>query len=251
MEICVEFLFKYCRFCKCLRGFYGKRPDCTEFRGLFCLFVGIIVKSLKRGKSKFLGICNIIINNSCPVFFSSAGSAHTVTYIYLRLYGFFRKNIVFLQFMKASKENHIVEIKNKKASFLYFLMQEYCAGLVLCGSEIKSIRAGKANLNDAYCCFISGELWVMQMHIAEYRFSSFGKFEAKRDRKLLLTRKELRKLEAKSKEKGYTIVPTMLYIDERGWCKLQIALAKGKHSFDKRESIKQRDNDRDIKRQLS
>lgn len=152
--------------------------------------------------------------------------------------------------MKQNQEKHIVEIRNKKASFLYFLMQEYTAGVVLCGSEIKSIRAGKANLNDAYCVFLNGELWVMQMHIAEYRFSSFGKFEAKRDRKLLLNRKELRKLEAKSKEKGYTIVPTLIYIDERGWCKLKIALAKGKHSYDKRDTIRQRDNDRDMRREI-
>ncbi len=152
--------------------------------------------------------------------------------------------------MKKVAEKHIVEIRNKKASFLYFLMQEYTAGIVLCGSEIKSIRACKANLNDAYCVFLNGELWVMQMHIAEYRFSSFGKFEAKRDRKLLLTKKELRKLGAKSMEKGYTIVPTLLYIDERGWCKLKIALAKGKHSYDKRETIKKRENDREIRREF-
>lgn len=145
---------------------------------------------------------------------------------------------------------HIVEIKNKKASFLYFLMQEYTAGIVLCGSEIKSIRAGKANLSDAWCSFLNGELWVNQMHIAEYRFSSYGKFNTKRDRKLLLQRKELRKLEARSKERGYTIVPVMLYIDERGYAKLQIALAKGKHAYDKRESIKDKDVKRDVERQL-
>lgn len=161
-----------------------------------------------------------------------------------------KKISYFCKLMKPTEGKHIVEIKNKKAGFLYFLMQEYVAGMVLCGSEIKSIRAGKANLNDAYCSFLNGELWVMQMHIAEYRFSSFGKFEAKRDRKLLLNKKELRKLEAKSKEKGYTIVPTALYIDERGWAKLKIALAKGKHSYDKRESIKERDTNRDIKREL-
>ncbi|MBQ9312211.1 MAG: SsrA-binding protein SmpB [Bacteroidales bacterium] len=152
--------------------------------------------------------------------------------------------------MESVKGKHLVEIKNKKASFLYFLMQTYTAGIVLCGSEIKSIRAGKSNLNDAYCSFRNGELWVMQMHIAEYRFSSYGKFEVKRDRKLLLNKKELRKLEAKSKEKGYTIVPTCLFIDERGWAKLEIALAKGKHSYDKRESIKERDTERDVKREL-
>ncbi len=152
--------------------------------------------------------------------------------------------------MKKDISKNIVEIKNKKASFLYFLMQEYTAGIVLCGSEIKSIRAGKANLSDAWCTFINGELWVNQMHIAEYRFSSYGKFDVKRDRKLLLQRKELRKLEAKSKEKGYTIVPVMLFIDERGYAKLQIALARGKHSYDKRESIKDKDVKRDMQRQL-
>ncbi|MBO6117099.1 MAG: SsrA-binding protein SmpB [Bacteroidales bacterium] len=145
-------------------------------------------------------------------------------------------------------EKHITEIKNKKASFEYFLMQEYTAGIVLFGSEIKSIRAGKANLNDAWCSFLNGELWVNQMHIAEYRFSSYGKFNAKRERKLLLNKKELRKLEAKSKEKGYTIVPVMLYINEKGLAKLQIALAKGKHSYDKRESIKAKDINRDVER---
>ena len=152
--------------------------------------------------------------------------------------------------MKQTVSKNIMEIKNKKASFLYFLMQEYTAGIVLCGSEIKSIRAGKANLSDAWCSFINSELWVNQMHIAEYRFASYGKFNAKRDRKLLLQKKELRKLEAKSKEKGYTIVPVMLFIDERGYAKLQIALARGKHSYDKRESIKDKDVKRDVERQL-
>ncbi len=150
----------------------------------------------------------------------------------------------------AKQEKHIIEIKNKKASFLYFLMQTYTAGIVLYGSEIKSIRMGKANLSDAWCSFIGGELWVNQMHIAEYRFSSYGKFDAKRDRKLLLTKKELRKLEAKSKEKGFTIVPIMLYINEKGLAKLDIALAKGKHSYDKRESIKEKDTQRDLEREL-
>lgn len=148
------------------------------------------------------------------------------------------------------QEKHIIEIKNKKASFLYFLMQTYTAGIVLCGSEIKSIRAGKANLSDAWCSFINGELWVNQMHIAEYRFSSYGKFDAKRDRKLLLNKRELRKLEAKSKEKGYTIVPIMLYINQKGYAKLDIALAKGKHAYDKRETIKEKDYKRDLEREI-
>lgn len=160
-------------------------------------------------------------------------------------------NTIFAQCMKQTPNNNIVEIRNKKASFLYYLMQEYTAGIVLFGSEIKSIRAGKANLSDAWCVFINGELWISQMHIAEYRFTSYGKVNVKRDRKLLLQRKELRKLEARSKEKGYTIVPVMLYIDQRGYAKLQIALAKGKHSYDKRETIKDKDIKRDIERQLN
>jgi SsrA-binding protein len=150
--------------------------------------------------------------------------------------------------MNKVEEKHIIDIKNKKASFLYFLLQEYTAGIVLVGSEVKSIREGKANLNDAYCTFLSGELWVNQMHIAEYRFASYGKFNLKRDRKLLLTKKELRKLEAKSKEKGFTIVPTLLYIDERGYAKMKICLARGKHSYDKRDSIKDRENKRELNR---
>ena len=145
---------------------------------------------------------------------------------------------------------NIIEIKNKKASFLYYLVQEYNAGIVLTGNEIKSIRAGKVNLSDAWCSFINGELWVNQMHIAEYRFSSYGKVNNKRDRKLLLQKKELRKLEIKSSEKGFTIVPVMLYIDYRGYAKLKIALAKGKHAYDKRESIKEKDTARDVERQL-
>lgn len=152
--------------------------------------------------------------------------------------------------MKPVEEKHIIEIKNKRASFLYFLLQEYTAGIVLCGSEIKSIRAGKANLSDAWCSFVNDELWVNQMHIAEYRFSSYGKFNTKRDRKLLLQKKELRKLKAKTSEKGFTIVPVMLYIDERGYAKLKIAIARGKHAYDKRESIKANDVKRDMERQL-
>lgn len=152
--------------------------------------------------------------------------------------------------MANQVEKNIIEIRNKKASFEYFLVQTYTAGIVLCGSEIKSIRMGKANLNDAWCGFVGNELWVNQMHISEYRFSSYGKFSTKRDRKLLLTKKELRKLNNATKEKGFTIVPTMLYINNKGYAKLEIALARGKHSFDKRQSIKDKDIKRDIERQL-
>ena len=147
-------------------------------------------------------------------------------------------------------EKHIVEIKNKKAAYEYFLIDEYVAGMVLTGTEIKSIRDGKANLTDAYCTFIGNELFVRQMHVSEYRFGSYLNHAAKRDRKLLLTRRELRKLQAKSKEKGYTIVPVMLFVDERGYAKLQIALAKGKKFYDKRQTIKDKDYHRDLEREI-
>ncbi|MBQ7062430.1 MAG: SsrA-binding protein SmpB [Bacteroidales bacterium] len=145
---------------------------------------------------------------------------------------------------------NIIEIRNKKAEFLYYLMDEYTAGLVLSGTEIKSIREGRANLNDAYCAFIGDELYVKQMHIAEYRFGSWLNHAAKRDRKLLLNRKELRKLQNKIKERGYTIVPTLLYVNPQGYAKLDIALARGKKFFDKREAIKAKDTRRDMERQL-
>jgi SsrA-binding protein len=147
-------------------------------------------------------------------------------------------------------DKNIIEIKNRRAAFQYFLLDEYTAGMVLTGTEIKSIRDGKANLTDAYCTFIGNELFVRQMHISEYRFGSYLNHPAKRDRKLLLTRRELRKLQNKIKERGFTIVPTMLFVDSRGYAKLNIALAKGKKFFDKRETIKAKDSRRDMERQL-
>lgn len=143
-----------------------------------------------------------------------------------------------------------IEIKNKRATFQYFLVDDYTAGLVLTGTEIKSIRDGKANLTDSYCVFIGNELYVRQMHISEYRFGSYLNHPAKRDRKLLLTTKELRKLQNKIKERGLTIVPTMLFVDPRGYAKLNISLARGKKFFDKRETIKAKDSQRDLQRQL-
>ena len=148
------------------------------------------------------------------------------------------------------EEKHVVDIKNKKASFEYFLIDEYVAGLVLTGTEIKSIRDGKANLTDAYCVFIGNELFVRQMHVSEYRFGSYMNHPANRDRKLLLTRRELRKLQTRTKEKGYTIVPVLLYVDNRGYAKLKIALARGKKFFDKRETIKEKDTKRDMQREM-
>ena len=145
---------------------------------------------------------------------------------------------------------NIIEIKNKRADYEYFLLDEYTAGLVLTGTEIKSIREGRANLNDAYCAFTGNELFVREMHISEYRFGSYLNHTAKRDRKLLLNARELRKLQIRIKERGYTIVPVMLFVNPQGLAKLQIALAKGKHHYDKRESIKEKDTRRELAREL-
>jgi SsrA-binding protein len=146
------------------------------------------------------------------------------------------------------KEKHTIVIRNKRASFEYFFLQSFTAGIVLRGTEIKAIREAKANLSDAYCVFEKDELWVNELHISEYRFGSYYNHEVKRSRKLLLNKNELRKLKVKSNEKGFTIIPTSLYIDSRGFAKLEIALAKGKHAYDKRETIKQKDNKRELDR---
>ncbi len=146
--------------------------------------------------------------------------------------------------MAASKVN----IRNKKASFEYLLLEKYVAGIQLSGTEIKSIRDNKANIADAYCIIINNELWVKQMHIAEYSHGNIHNHEPKRDRKLLLNRRELNKLEKKLKDKGLTMVPTRLFISESGYAKLEIALAKGKKLYDKREDLKQKDAKRDMDR---
>ncbi|MBQ0159885.1 MAG: SsrA-binding protein [Bacteroidales bacterium] len=146
------------------------------------------------------------------------------------------------------EEKNIIEIKNKRAEYEYFLLDDYTAGMVLTGTEIKSIRDGKANLTDAYCAFIGNELFVKQMHISEYRFGSYLNHPAKRDRKLLLNKKELRKLQNKIKERGYTIIPVKLFVNPQGYAKLLISLAKGKKFYDKRESIKEKDTKRDLQR---
>ena len=141
-----------------------------------------------------------------------------------------------------------VTIKNKKAGHEYFLLQELTAGIQLSGTEIKSIREGKASIVDAYCIFKNDELFVIAMHIAEYVFGTYNNHEPKRDRKLLLTKRELRKLHTKVKEKGFTIIPTLLFINEKGLAKLAISLAKGKHHYDKRETVKKKDIRREIDR---
>jgi SsrA-binding protein len=141
-----------------------------------------------------------------------------------------------------------VNIKNKKAAHEYFLLQEFIAGIQLSGTEIKSIREGKASIVDAYCIFKGEELFVMAMHISEYAYGTYNNHEPKRDRKLLLTKRELRKLQTKVKEKGFTIIPTLLFINEKGLAKLAISLAKGKHHYDKRETLKKKDISREIDR---
>lgn len=143
-----------------------------------------------------------------------------------------------------------IEIKNKRASFDYEFLDTYTAGIVLSGTEIKSIRGGKASLADAFCYFAGGELYVKNMHVAEYWWGSFNRHDPKRDRKLLLTKKELRKLQRAVKEKGLTIVAVRLFIAGSGYAKLNIALARGKKEYDKRQSIKEKDIRRDLDRTL-
>lgn len=142
-----------------------------------------------------------------------------------------------------------VQINNKRATFDYELLEQYDAGIVLVGTEIKSIRAGKASLQDAYCYFSGGELYVRGMNVATYFWASaWSSHEPLRDRKLLLTRRELRHLAQAVKVNGLTIVATRLYISDNGYAKLHIALAKGKKEFDKRATIKEKDIRREMER---
>ena len=141
-----------------------------------------------------------------------------------------------------------MDLSNRKAYFEYYIESKYIAGMVLTGTEIKSIRASKASFNDSYCIFNDGELYVKSLHIAEYNLGTHYNHEPLRERKLLLQKKELRKLENKIKEKGYTIVPLKIFISKNGFAKIEIGLGKGKKIYDKRESIKSRESDRDVKR---
>ena len=144
----------------------------------------------------------------------------------------------------------MTEIRNRAAYHEYQIDEKYDAGMVLAGTEVKSIREGKLSFADSFCTFFKSELWVKNLHIAEYRFGTTNNHIAVHDRKLLLTRKELRKLETRLKDKGYTIIPLKVYFNEKGLVKMQIGLGKGKKLHDKRESIKQRDIDREIKRYI-
>lgn len=141
-----------------------------------------------------------------------------------------------------------MDVSNRKAHHDYFFESTYIAGMVLSGTEIKSLRAGKASFNDSYCIFNKGELFVKSLHISEYAFGTYSNHDPIQDRKLLLNKRELRKLESKIKEKGYSIIPLRIFISEKGFFKMEIGLGKGKKHFDKRASIKEKETDRDIKR---
>ncbi|MDO4160470.1 MAG: SsrA-binding protein SmpB [Prevotellaceae bacterium] len=141
-----------------------------------------------------------------------------------------------------------VSIRNKKASFEYFFVETYTAGIVLTGTEIKSIRQGKASLVDSFCYINNGEVWVKGMNISPYFFGSYNNHEAKRDRKLLLTKREIHKLQEATKQVGFTIVPTLVFIDGKGRAKVDIALAKGKKEFDKRQTLKEKEDRREMDR---
>ncbi len=141
-----------------------------------------------------------------------------------------------------------INIKNRRATFDYEVLDTYTAGIVLTGTEIKSLRLGKASLVDTFCYIDRGEMWVKNMNIAEYFYGSYNNHTARRERKLLLTKKELRKLERDLMNPGFTLVPLRMYINEKGLAKVVIGLAKGKKEYDKRETIKARDDKRDMAR---
>lgn len=143
-----------------------------------------------------------------------------------------------------------MELSNRSAFHEYFIEQRFVAGMVLSGTEVKSLRAGKASFNDAYCFFHKGELFVKSLHISEYKLGTIYNHLPTQERKLLLTKKELRKLENKIKEKGYTIVPLKIFFTNEGWAKMEIGLGKGKKVHDKRDTIRQRDSDRELRRMI-
>ncbi|MFQ7112943.1 SsrA-binding protein SmpB [Hallella bergensis] len=148
------------------------------------------------------------------------------------------------------RKKNPVQIRNKKASFEYYFIDTYTAGIVLTGTEIKSIRLGKASLVDAFCYINNGEIWVKGMNVSPYFYGSYSNHEAKRDRKLLLTKKEIRTLTEDTKAPGFTIVPTLMFIDDNGRAKVNIALARGKKEFDKRQTIKEKEDRREMDRAM-
>ena len=150
--------------------------------------------------------------------------------------------------MAANNNHNTINIKNRKATFDYEIIETFTAGIVLTGTEIKSIRQGKCGLTDTYCMVINGEIWVKNMYIAEYSYGSYNNHTTHRDRKLLLTRRELRGRQNSSKEPGLTIVPLRLFINEKGLAKLDIALCKGKKQYDKRDTMKDKEDQRAMDR---
>ena len=150
--------------------------------------------------------------------------------------------------MAKEKPTNQITIKNKRASFDYELLETFTAGLVLTGTEIKSIRLGKASLVDTFAIVEHGEVWVKNMYVAEYFFGTYNNHAPRRDRKLLLNRKEIRRLQTAAKDRGFTLVPTRLCINERGLAKLVLAIARGKKEYDKRQSIRERDDRREMDR---
>ena len=141
-----------------------------------------------------------------------------------------------------------VNIRNKKASFEYFFVDTFTAGIVLTGTEIKSIRMSKASLVDTFCYINNGEIWVKGMNISPYFYGSYNNHESKRDRKLLLNKREIKNLQEATKQVGFTIVPTLLFIDDHGRAKLDIALCRGKKEFDKRQTLKEKEDRREMDR---
>lgn len=141
-----------------------------------------------------------------------------------------------------------IQIKNKRATFDYELLETFTAGIILTGTEIKSIRLGKASLVDTFCLVERGEVWVKNMYIAEYFYGTYNNHSARRDRKLLLNKKEIRKIESEAKNSGFTLIPTRMFINDKGLAKVVIAIAKGKKEYDKRDSIKERDDRREMDR---
>lgn len=149
---------------------------------------------------------------------------------------------------KKKNSSTRINIKNRRASFDYFVLDRYVAGIVLCGTEMKSIRAGKAGLSDTFCYISNDEVWVKNMYVADYAFGSYGKHELRRDRKLLLNKKEIRHLKNETKSPGITLVPLRLFINENGLAKLEIGLCKGKKEYDKRTTMKEREGRKEIDR---
>jgi len=143
-----------------------------------------------------------------------------------------------------------MELKNRSAYHEFFIDAKYEAGMVLLGTEVKSIRNGKVSFNDAYCLIHKGEVWIKSLHIAEYSHGNINNHEAMRDRKLLLQKKEIKRIESKLKEKGYTLVPLRIYFNDKALVKVEIGLAKGKKLHDKRDTLRQKDAEREMKRHL-